>query len=445
MQGYLVLCVLLILGFLGQGSVYAGDARATGNEPGGPPLQELFAETDKKLLLALVKLARFNIHLQLETNRHQKWRSLTYPLGRESGTALTFAATLMDLRQQAKGLDSPARISRNELKKAVTCGLIGNAVSGGSSALELAQNTWVMLRAKEKGYSPKSSVVFVKKIVADTDRLLEIRQQLSAYEPSDEKRRITDLETKLVRRIRQQLLFEFCNWSRHSRDQAWRENTFYTLDSMQNFTRMSAAIMAMRAFGHPELARPSVVCALVSNSLATLNPIVSSCAGIAIRKHQEHRLTEELLFERPSTPSPELDLLLKKLSLEKHEDWLQKVVALTTRTELLDTELNRETREIERYRQVAQQQTISGPLIGLTGVASSILAAVAIYGYRRDLDTANKLGFAGRLTHGTGQAYALLNTPYTISSGMIRNRKLRKRGELPIQVLEERLERLARY
>jgi hypothetical protein len=51
---------------------------------------------------------------------------------------------------------------------------------------------------------------------------------------------------------------------------------------------------------------------------------------------------------------------------------------------------------------MARQQSISGPLIGLTGVASSTLVTVAVYGYRRDIDTANKLGFAGRITQETG-------------------------------------------
>ena len=109
---------------------------------------------------------------------------------------------------------------------------------------------------------------------------------------------------------------------------------------------------------------------------------------------------------------------------------------------MLDIQLNRETREIERFRQVAQQQSISGPLIGLTGVVSSTLATVAVYGYPRDIETVNKLGFAGRITQGTGQAYALVNTPYTMVKGIIRNRRLAARGELPTQILRKRLENL---
>jgi hypothetical protein len=401
-------------------------------------------ETDRALTLELIKLAKFNIHFHLDANRHQVWRQFSYPILREAGTAGSFAATIIDLRQQAIGLDNPARISRRKLKDAVRCSIVGNAISGGASALELAQNSWEMLKATERGYSPARSLAFVKGVVKNTDHLLRVRDELAAQELSPQRRRVTTVETKLIRRIRQQLLFEFATWSCHSRDQAWRENTFYTLDSLQNFTRMSAGIVTMKAFNHPELGRGAVICALVGNSVATVNPIFRDLVGVTVRKHQERKIANEIPCERPE-PSAELDVLQEKLSIGPQRYWLQKLVALTFRTEKMDVELNREVKEIERYRRVAQQQSISGPLIGLTGVASSTLATVAVYGYPHEPKTAIRLGFAGRNSQLVGQSYALINTPSTMIYGMIRKHRLRKRGELPSQILAERLRRLENY
>ncbi|PZM84221.1 MAG: hypothetical protein DKT66_06155 [Candidatus Melainabacteria bacterium] len=397
-------------------------------------------EIDNALLEELVKLSKFNIHFHIEANHHQPWRQLTYPAGREIGTALSFAATLTDLNEQAEGLSNPRLISRSKLKNATICGITGNAISGGASSLELAQNTWVMMKAKRNGYSPAASIEFVKDIVSKTDKLLTDRDRFAEQEPDTDRRQLRQLETALVRRIRQQLLYEFATWSCHSRDQAWRENTFYALDAGQNFTRMGGAILALRAFERPRLARQAVIYSLVANSLATVNPIVRNVTGVIVRKHQEKRIAKEIPMERPSALS--LDDLKQKLALDGDPDFLKRVTALTNRTQAMDTQLTHETREIERFRQVAQQQSISGPLIGLTGVTSSTLATIAVYGYPRDIDTANKLGFAGRITQGTGQAYALINTPYTMVKGMIRNRRLKERGELPSQILKERLQRL---
>ena len=124
------------------------------------------------------------------------------------------------------------------------------------------------------------------------------------------------------------------------------------------------------------------------------------------------------------------------------QNWLRKVAALNYRSDRIDVALDREIKDIERYRQIAQQQTISGPLIGLTGAASSTLATVAVFGYLREPDTAIRLGLSGRITQCTGQVYALVNTPYTLIHGMIRKHRLRKRGELPTQILDARLKKL---
>lgn len=434
------LILLVVLFSLAQQATLAADFGGLGAAEGSR-LEEEFRATDRGLFLELVKLAKFNIRFHLEANRHQKWRDLTYPMLRESGTAVSLAATIIDISQQARGIENLARVNRNALKNAVTCGIIGNAISGSASALELAQNTWMMYRAKRMGYSPARSLAFVKTIVANTEVLLTNRDQLTTQVRTPERKRVLELETRLIRRMRQQLLFEFGAWSCHSRDQAWRENTFYTIDALQSFTRMGAGITAMHAFGNPELGRGAAITGLIGNSIATLNPIVKDLVGIAVRKHQERKLTKEIPFERPAR-SEDLDQLQQQLVADTQEIWLRKVAALNYRSDRIDIALDREIKDIERYRQIAQQQTISGPLIGLTGVASSTLATVAVYGYLREPDTAIRLGLSGRITQCTGQVYALINTPYTMIHGMVRRHRLRKRGELPSQILEARLKKL---
>lgn len=389
-------------------------------------------EIDQQIYLELVKLATFNAHFQLEANHHQPWRRLTYPVGREAGTALTFSATLIDINQQIRGYNNPRRVSQNQLKNAVACGITGNAMSGAASSLELAQNTWVMWQAKKRGFSPRASLALAKDVLAKTEQLLKQREQLVAQETLADKRQALQLETRLARRIRQQLMYEFSTWSAHSRDQAWRENTFYAIDAAQSFTRMGAGILAMRAFDTPGSARPSVISSLVANSLATLNPIVRNLTGLAIRKYQERVLDEALAAKRPEAVATLADF-------NNTSQWLERAARMAARSENIDANLNREVAQIERFRQIAQQQSISGPLIGLTGVTSSILATEAIFGFSDEPKIAIRLGLAGRITHGTGQAYALINTPYTIVKGFLRDRRLRREGRLPSQLLKERI------
>lgn len=447
-------CALVAL--FGVGLPQANAASDAGNgeqialsEPDRTHYKSIVA-VDKDMYLELIKLSRFNVRFHLEANAHQKWRSLTYPLGRESGTAVSMAGTLVDLNQQAKNLNHPRGISRSAIKDGIACNITGSALSGCSSGLELAQNSWVMWQARKQGFSPRDSVDFVKKILKDTDVLLEERERLTAMETDVPRRRVHELETALIRRIRQQLLFEFRTWSCHSRDQAWRENTFFAIDSAQSFLRMTASILARKSLEDPDFASGSIVCALISNSTATINPIFRNLVGHAVRKHQAKKLAKEFPAERPLMPSgmslDELkELQAKHAGHKEHEELLTAALLLSERSEKIDLNLDRETKEVERYRQIAQQQSVSGPLIGLSGLTSSITSAVAFFGYKDEPNKAIKIGFPGRITAVTGQAYAILYTPYTVFSGMRRNRRLRERGQLPAQILDERLKNLDRF
>jgi hypothetical protein len=407
-----------------------------------------FDDIDRDIYIELIKLSRYNVKFHLAANHHQKWRVLTYALGREAGTAVAFGGTVTDIYQQSKNLNNPRGISRNAVKDSIACGITGSALSGAASSLELAQNAWVMWQAKKNGYSPGQSIEYVKTINGKIDDLLKERDTLTASISDEGPKTIRKLETALMKQIRQQLICEFAAWSCHSRDQAWRENTFYTIDALQSFTRMTAAILARKALEEPDLAGGGIICALVANSAATVNPILKNVVGRVVAKRQHRKLSKEFNIDRPLPLEGPLVDQLKELQHKHPEsdrgdaELLTTALMLHDRSERIDAHLVRETNEIDRYRQIAQQQSISGPLIGLTGVTGSTLSAVAFYEYRGEPVTANKLALSGRITNVSGQVYALINTPYTVGKGLLRKRRLSKQGLLPTQILEQRLRNL---
>lgn len=413
-----------------------------------PSLSSL-TEVDRALYLELINLSRFNAKFHQESNYHQPWRAWTYPLGRESGTAASFAGTLVDISQQAKGFNKPKLISKNAVKYGIASTMTGNAISGSASALELAQNFWVMRKAKKHGYSPKESVQYVRSIVSRTTALLEQRKELVAAETNPNLRKAHEIETALIRRIRRQLLYEFRTWSCHSRDQAWRENTFFAIDAAQSFTRMAASIRARQALNDSKLAGSGIVCALISTSAATINPIFKDLVGLGVRKYQEHKLAKEFPVERPDLAEgmsvAELTEFEKNHPESRQEQLLTSAILLSQRTERLDVHIDRDVKEINRYREVAQQQSVSGPIIGFTGLAGAICSTVGFWGYRDNPRTANRISFSGRISNAAGQAYALVNTPYTAIDGWRKNRQLKKRGELPSQIIEQRLRNLDEF
>ncbi len=413
-----------------------------------PISERQLAYVNRAILLELIKLARFNIRFHQEANRHQKWRTYLYASGREAGTAVSFASSLIDLKERVRGLDDPSLISRNAQKNAVITSLIGNSISGSASSLELAQNTWMMFKARKLGYSPKASLAFVKQIVQTTDTLFAERAKIIQRSKTtlEARQEFYSLEEQLMRRIRQQLLFEFCNWSCHSRDLAWRENIFYSLDALQNYTRVSASIVALKGFSQPNLGGAVAISTVVANSTATINPLLASLVGLTLRKYQHRKLAHELQIERPANADFSLvDLAMnsKDLPEETESKLLQEVAVLGDQSERLDRALDRENGDIERYRRVAQQQTIAGPLIGLTSIPGAVLGTLAFYNYQDNRDATNKMLFAGRLSTLSGQTYALIQTPATIIAGAVKSRKLKKTGQHPAQLLDARLKNLA--
>ncbi len=420
--------------------ILAEDQLHTGLHSGGVSGEQIM-EIDRALLLELIRLARFNVLFFEEANHHQKWRAWTYPLGRELGTAASFANSIVDISERGGNVSDPSKISRSAQRKGLASAVVGNAVSGTSSSLELLQNAWTMQRARKNGYSPKASLQFVKASLQRTEQLLGRREALLAGETSDKRHRVRQYETVLLRRIRDQLVFEFRRWSINSRELAWRENTFFAIDAAQNFTNMGSSLISLQAFQYPNRAGSSALVSLAASSTATINPILRNLVGVCVRTYQRNKLSKELPIKRPAMPE---GLSLKELrELQESSDEtdakrLEQVVFLSENSERLDSTIDREAKSIERSRQVAQQQSISGPVIGLTSVTRSLLSIVAFYEYQDEKLIANKLSLAGRISQASGQAYALVDTPYTYVRGVLRKRRAERSGESLSQILAKR-------
>ena len=406
-----------------------------------PSGKQKIADLDRTILTEYIRLARFNTKYHITANRHQWWRMYTYPLAREAGGAATFANTLTDLSQQARGLNDPSKISTPSLRNGLCSAISGSAVSGTSSALELCQNTWIMLKAKRLGYGPDASVSFVREWMKTTAALLITRQNVVATEIPPENRKVRDLEGLLMQQMRSQLLFEFRKWNIRSREIAWRENTFYAIDAMQNFTTCAASIASLPAFRYPQIKGNIAITAIVANSAATLNPMLSNLSGVFIRGYQRKKLAEYFPGARPIM-APELSQEMADLEKDGTPDpiaqrSLREAVFLNSKSSNMDQALARETDKIDKLRRIAQQQTYSGTLIGLTGLSRSIISLKAFH--TDNIVNRTRLSFSGRISQASGQASSLVDTPATLVKSIINQHRLAAQGKLPSQIFAKRL------
>jgi hypothetical protein len=406
------------------------------------------ADIDHKLLERSLEIERFIIHFQQASNRHQWWRLWLYPIAQESGTASSFSSTLVSLSQRARGLSNPDLISTPSLKRGTSANLVGKTINGSSSAFELTQNTLVMWHARQMGFSPRRSVAYMKDSLAQMDDLLAQRESTVKTLPPGRTRDVREVEGRLMRQIRDQMVFEFFKWSVHSRETAWKENSFYAIDALQNYTASTGAILALKGFSDPASRGAAILTTLAANSMAAMNPIIRTQIGLYVRKYQKRRLAKDFPSVRPQLTNKLLPSWadLDSLSAENDSEGrsLREVAFLAQSCQRIDNTLTHQVDTIQKLRRVAIQQEISGPLIGTAAVSRSVIEVVAHFGYGSNRVTATRLNFAGAFPQAAGQSYSLMNTPTTAIASLLHYRKLVRNNESPEQILEARLARLDR-
>ncbi|CAN5517621.1 hypothetical protein BH10CYA1_BH10CYA1_54270 [soil metagenome] len=419
--------------------------RVTENSFSSDPNRDDLFNNDKKILLECIKIIRFNVKFHEEANRRWWWRDWLYPLEKEASTGLTFANSVVDIRQRSRGLQNTDLISKVAQKKGLDCAITGHALGGMASTLELAQNGLVVLRARKNHFSPKQSVAFVKSGVDIIDKLLIDRERILALDVSSDQYQVRVLQGRLLKHIRNQVVFEFTQWSVNSREVEWRENTFYAIDALQNFTSMGSSITSLHNLTASNLGEEAAVSSLVAHSLETLNPLIRTFAGACIGKYQRWHLSKVFPQDKPRTMKQllndwtELDSLISSSKLSNDES-LRELAFLVRKSQNFDGPLDDEVKSIEHLRRVADQQAISGPLIGLTKVAESSCDLVAENGYASDVS--NRIKLAGKISDASGQGYSLLATPTAKALHYRYTKRLSRQGKLPSQIMHERLIKL---
>ncbi|CAN5607455.1 hypothetical protein BH11CYA1_BH11CYA1_18320 [soil metagenome] len=413
------------------------------------------AKLDRKIMLECIKLARYNAEYHDNVNRKSFAQEWLYPMQREAGTALAFSNTIVDIRQRARGLRNPSLVSRTAQKKGLECAIVGQAITGTSSAVQLLQNLNFTRVASKNGFSPAASAAVVKGYVTTIDAMLAERAQLLAGQNLVRTKELYELQGRLLTHIKNQLIFEYKNWSVGSRFTEWSENTFYAIDSAQGFTQMGSSLCSLQGFSKRDYSGGAAITGLVGNALVTCNPIIRTTVGHVVAKIERRRLDK--LF--PQGPRRSIDEVLSEWSSSADPRAVddsspletKELAFLIRRTEELDGPLDKEVAHVQQLRRIADQQAISGPLIGLTGVTRSVMNTIAYYqnsppgspNFESSRVAGNKLNLSGRIVQSTGQAYSLVNTPYTEVKHYLYYRRLKKANQSPKQLLEQRLNRLA--
>jgi hypothetical protein len=416
----------------------------------GSDIEQQIRTQDREIILELVKLAEFNICYQQTVNHYARWRKVVYPLGQTATYACFLGFSLTDISQRSRAWNDPRLISAPSIKRALSSAMVGALLGAGSSMLELGADGLETVRANRSGFSIGKSVAFVQSTVQRVDNLLARRHALMEQgEFTGTPRELLELKEQLLEYERDRLVFEFKRWSAHSRGYAWYRNSFYVINVTVNMARFSAVTLGFKAFTQPKCSGATGPILITSAVLAGAGPIASSTIGNWMQRYQQRSLSKKLavstfLSDQEAQQKFErlAQLLASRETSSQHSKLASELVRLREEKLGLDTLIFHEDRKIQRLRRVAGQQAITAPAISTLGAASGILGTVGYNAYRQQPIINNRLVVAGDATLIPAEAVAILATPAAAILAERYERKLKRKGEHPDQLLAARLKDL---
>lgn len=275
------------------------------------------------------------------------------------------------------------------------------------------------------------------------DRLVQAHSSDPAYD------RLI-LEGKVLRAMRQCFVNEYSTFHTSVQSLKVMQNLFYALNASYNAVGATAAGIARNAVDKPKLNGPANILFIVSGGLAMATPIITSAGGWVERK-LAHRSVERAVHDTTAFKPQEFSSLCSQLQSVSAEGSPNLVAALpaTQRfamynesNNLFVSQIQNETSTMAHLNKVALQTAELGPAIGSLLMSQGILGTRGYYKYtfrpRKQINEYYKGAILG--TIGTSAA-VVGNTAWLLASWSYEH-KLKKKGELPEQLIRKRLEHL---
>jgi hypothetical protein len=355
------------------------------------------------------------------------------------------------MQETGKHLNSPANVSIAHLKSAYTTELIGSIIGSASSLGELCSNGYIALKNKKHKEDPQSALTTVKNKIREIDQLLAKRNDLLTQAGSDPVYKINKIEGALLKDYRDWCVYEFIHVYADIKAYQASENVYYALNAASNAVFSVAGGLAIGSFQNSQLISSSIVTGITGDSISVISAPASYFARKLLYKHYAkkiYRTIQQKAYDIETASADNLEQLHQEVIRANDSDLAEagrirlRLAAYDLWNQKYDEYLGAETEYLRRYDKIALQSVTYGPIISGTFLAQDILGAAAYYGNKNRLRTANNLTFAGAITAASGSIIGLGATSWYFLDETLNQRKLRRQGKLPEQLLLQRLKTL---
>ncbi len=411
-------------------------------------------ENTRKILLKLIELEKFNLNYHANVAKQGRFKGWRYFMSQEANNLVSLGGCITGMVERTSKFQLTRHLHRNTLETGNQMAMVGQFVGAGGSATEFLINAYHEAEARKKGYSPDAAKNKVLGIRKDIDDLLVEREKLigNLKQVCTDNRYIelAKAEEPVFMDMRDISLDEFKQFHLHLRRLLAFQQSLYLFDISRNIVGGFGNRQGWRAnkTGNKTANNSAGILFSISGAITVLNPFLSRGVGVLAEKYEARRirpcmegvasndvekLAADLARVQAIANSPELEKtdlpLIRAAMYGQHEVGVRKQIHL-------------EEKQLRAGVLTAAENMFSGTLIGGTKIANGVLFSIAgLKHYNSNRQTNVYLGVAGII--GTaGLGYGTLETARIQIKREIDYQRLKKKNELPGQIMKARLAQL---
>jgi hypothetical protein len=417
-----------------------------------PQVQNVsFAKIDEltnEIALKEIDLERYYLRYRVLGTHESQYSYLRYSLLQEIASSTILAGEVTYLYESGKNLNTPQKLSTGVLKGATTLNLIGSAVQGTSSGIELCSSGLVALKNKIHKADPKTARLEAIKRLKEIDALIEKRDVLVQTVENKTLHDFYQTEGDLLKSARGGCAYEFAEVYAHVRSYQPGDNVYYVLDVVSSSLYTASNVLALQSFNRPNLIGTSAIVGFVGDCIALPSAPLNVLAYKYLYRFWHKRLAKQMNEKFiDSTPQIAMQMIAFKDAIKKLANEYPALASeakirfdiYELYTKRYDQYIEKVIIDLKHREKVALQSAVSGPLISGTYFSQGIVDIISAYRYKHNPRRSNTLGFYGTIAPTIGSSASCILTAKSYIQTRRYENKLRKQKALPEDLLKERL------
>jgi len=399
-----------------------------------------------------IDLERYYLQYRIYGTKIPKTQRIRFAAGQIASAAAGLASSIWLVKISGANIHHPEKITDGENRRAIRVGIIAILLDGASVGLEFGSNGWTAMKNVILKKSPGAAVKEVIKRVQEIDALRAERDALVAKFPDSDLGGVYRAEGRVLKHFRDWCLSEFADVYSDIKALQSSYNVYYALDLAADGLYLASYLLALKSYDSDRFTKPSVVTGIVGDGFGIASAPASSRSYYLLAKFWRNRLKkkfQESLKDAEADAKVAMAELNKELAtkdisvLEQSPSVQNRTSAYALWSARYDKSIDDSLEDLRHNNKVALQGELTGPLISGTYLNQDILGMVTLSGRLRNRDRAqNNLNLAGAIGSTAGTGLSLGLTTYWLLDDIRHRRKMRKKEELPEQILAKRLKTL---